>query len=104
MTEYAIYQLDEQGRVTTWNTVAQKINGSTEAEMIGEHHSRFFPPEDVEPGKPQNCLDAARAAGRYEEQGWRVRKDGSRFWADMVITAQHDATGEVVGFADVTRI
>jgi PAS domain S-box-containing protein len=103
VTDYAIFLLDREGRVLTWNTGAQRIKGYTQGEIIGAHFSRFYPQEDVERGKPQLALDAARTEGHYEEEGWRVRKDGSRFWADVVITPLRDDAGAVVGFAKVTR-
>ena len=103
ITDYAIFLLDSEGQVLTWNTGAQRIEGYTQGEIIGAHFSRFYPQEDVELGKPQRALDAARTEGHYEEEGWRVRKDGSRFWADVVITPLRDDAGAVVGFAKVTR-
>jgi PAS domain S-box-containing protein len=101
--DYAIYMLDPDGHVRSWNAGAQLIKGYTEAEILGQHFSRFFTPEDAAAGKPQAALRAAVAAGRYEEENWRVRKDGSRFWADVVITAVRDEGGALVGFAKVTR-
>lgn len=103
ITDYAIFLLDREGQVLTWNTGAQRIEGYTQGEIIGAHFSRFYPQEDVERGKPHLALEAARAEGHYEEEGWRVRKDGSRFWADVVITPLRDDAGAVVGFAKVTR-
>ena len=103
ITDYAIFLLDTEGQVLTWNTGAQRIEGYTQGEIIGAHFGRFYPQEDVERGKPHLALEAARAEGHYEEEGWRVRKDGSRFWADVVITPLRDDAGAVVGFAKVTR-
>ncbi|MBO0706256.1 MAG: PAS domain S-box protein [Candidatus Dormibacteraeota bacterium] len=103
ITDYAIFLLDREGQVRTWNTGAQRIEGYTQAEIIGAHFSRFYPQEDVERGKPRLALEAARAEGHYEEEGWRVRKDGSRFWAEVVITPLRDDAGAIVGFAKVTR-
>src|SRR5438067_1489828 len=84
---YAIFLLDRQGRVTTWNAGAQRIKGYRPEEIIGQHFSRFYPPEDLEAGKPARELEAAKASGKYEEEGWRLRQDGSRFWASVVLTA-----------------
>jgi PAS domain S-box-containing protein len=101
--DYAVYMLDPTGLVTTWNTGAERIKGYAASEIIGRHYSAFFTPEDVEAGRPATELEVARASGRYEEEGWRLRKDGSRFWANVVLTSVHDSTGALVGFAKVTR-
>ena len=101
--DYAIYMLDPTGHVASWNRGAQQIKGYVEAEIVGQHFSRFFTPEDVAAGRPDATLRAAAATGRHEEENWRVRKDGSRFWADVVITAVRDDRGALVGFAKVTR-
>src|SRR5947209_535364 len=101
--EYAIFLLDPQGRVTTWNAGAERIKGYKAEEILGQHFSRFYPPEDVAQGLPDKWLRLAAANGHFEAEGWRLRKDGSRFWADVVITALHDADGRLVGFAKVTR-
>ena len=101
--DYAICTLDPQGCVTTWNEGAQQIKGYTAEEMFGEHISRFYAPEDVARGEPERALAAARAQGRFEEEGWRVRKDGSRFLAHVVITAVRDEAGVLRGFAKVAR-
>jgi PAS domain S-box-containing protein len=101
--DYAIFMLDGAGRVSTWNTGAQRIKGYTAEEIIGQHFSRFYPPDDVAAGKPARMLALAARSGRAEDKGWRVRKDGSRFWANVVITALRDADGAVIGFAKVTR-
>jgi PAS domain S-box-containing protein len=101
--EYAIFMLDVEGRVTTWNLGARRIKGYEPEEIIGEHFSIFYTHEDVERGHPEEVLGLAAADGRYEEEGIRVRKDGSTFWADVVITALTDETGELRGFAKVTR-
>jgi PAS domain S-box-containing protein len=103
VTDYAIFLLDKEGRVLTWNTGAQRIKGYTQGEIIGEHFSRFYPAQDVDDGKPERALRAAAEDGHYEEEGWRGRKDGSRFWAEVVITPLWDDAGGVVGFAKVTR-
>ena len=101
--DYAIFMLDTSGRVVTWNEGAQRIKGYTPDEIIGQHFSRFYTPEDVERGHPALLLGAAEKEGRVEEEGWRVRKDGTRFWADVVITALRSENGELRGFAKVTR-
>ena len=101
--DYAIYMLDADGRVATWSAGGERIKGYTEDEILGQHFSRFFVQEDVERGHPAELLQLAAARGRYEEEGWRIRKDGSRFWADSVLTAIRDATGTVTGYAKVTR-
>jgi PAS domain S-box-containing protein len=102
--DYAIFLLDPQGYISTWNTGAQLIKGYSANEVIGEHVSIFYPPEDVLSGKANEELRIAAAQGRYEEQeGLRVRKDGSRFWANIVISALYDADGELRGFSKVTR-
>jgi PAS domain S-box-containing protein len=101
--DYAIFMLDPTGHVVSWNSGAQLIKGYTAAEIIGRHFSIFYPPEDVRSGKPEWELRIATAEGRYEEEGWRLRKDGSRFWANVLITALFDQHGELRGFAKVTR-
>jgi PAS domain S-box-containing protein len=103
VVDYAICRLDVEGRVASWNAGGQRITGYSADEIIGEHFSRFYPREEVERGKPAWELDIAREHGRYEEEGWRVRKDGSTFWASVVITAVRDETGELIGFSKVTR-
>ncbi len=101
--DYAIFMLDPTGRIVSWNEGAQKIKGYTAEEIIGQHFSRFFLSEDIDLGKPNEELRFAAAEGRWEEEGWRLRKDGSRFWADVVITALHDKDGNLLGFTKVTR-
>jgi formate hydrogenlyase transcriptional activator len=103
ITEYAIYLLDNDGHVITWNPGAERIKGYKAEEVIGLHFSRFFTQDDVERGYPRDLLRQAAAKGRVEEEGWRVRKDGSRFWANAVITATHDSSGAITGFAKITR-
>jgi PAS domain S-box-containing protein len=100
--DYAIFMLDPAGNVVSWNDGAQRIKGWTAEEIIGQHFSRFYPAETAA-AKPQQGLDRAAAQGRYEEEGWRLRKDGSRFLADVIITALHDEYGRLRGFAKVTR-
>ena len=101
--DYAILALDATGRVVSWNRGAERIKGYTAGEIIGRHFSTFYPAEDVAAGKPAMELVEAAARGRFEDEGWRVRKDGSRFWANVVITALRDSAGKLVGFAKVTR-
>jgi formate hydrogenlyase transcriptional activator len=101
--DYAIYHLDRDGHVMTWNPGAERIKAYTAEEIVGAHFSRFFTQEDVERGRPAELLRLAAARGRYEDEGWRVRKDGSRFWADSILTAIHDDMGQVSGYAKVTR-
>lgn len=101
--DYAIFVLDPDGTIASWNAGAQRLKGWTAREIIGRHYSVFFPPEDVSAGKPERELAAARAEGVARDEGWRVRKDGSRFWAEVVLTAMRDDAGALVGFAKVTR-
>lgn len=101
--DYAIYMLDVDGRVSTWNAGAERIKNYRAEEIIGQHFSRFFPPEDVAAGKPQRVLEIAAREGKFEEEAWRVRKDGTRFWASILLTALHDEKGVLRGFAKVTR-
>jgi formate hydrogenlyase transcriptional activator len=103
VTDYAIFMLDPEGRVKTWNVGAQRIKGYPPDEIIGRHFSCFFLAEDVERGKPAEELAIAAREGRVEHEGWRVRKDGSRFWANVVITALHDERGKLLGFTKVTK-
>ena len=101
--DYAIYLLDSDGSVMTWNAGAERIKGYSEDEIVGAHFSRFFTQEEASQGRPAELLQLAAARGRIEEEAWRVRKDGSRFWADVVITAIRDETGALTGYAKVTR-
>jgi PAS domain S-box-containing protein len=101
--DYAIFALDPTGRILSWNTGAQRLKGYHPEEIIGKHFSIFYPPEDVARGKTTIELEIATRDGRVEDEGWRVRKDGSRFWANVVITALRDSSGTLVGFAKVTR-
>ena len=101
--DYAIYMLDRDGRVSNWNTGAAAIKGYTAEEIVGEHFSRFYTPEDRERGEPARALETAVREGKYEKEAWRVRKDGTRFWASVVIDPIHDDAGEVVGFSKITR-
>jgi PAS domain S-box-containing protein len=101
--DYAIFLLDNEGYVRSWNEGARRINGYEPDEIIGKHFSIFYPRQDLEGEKPQFELRMAREMGRYEEEGWRVRKDGSRFWANVVVTPLRDKLGKMRGFAKVTR-
>lgn len=101
--DYAIFMLDPTGQVTSWNSGARKIKGYEVDEIVGRHFSIFYTPEDVAADKPARELALATAHGKAEDQGWRVRRDGSRFWADVTITAVRDSSGELRGFAKVTR-
>ncbi|MGE5524063.1 MAG: ATP-binding protein, partial [Rhodospirillaceae bacterium] len=103
VTDYAIYMLDPDGIVTSWNTGAQNIKGYSADEIIGKHFSRFYTSEDIEAGKPWEQLARARREGRAESEGWRIKKDGSRFWSRVVVTALRDADGVLRGFAKVTQ-
>ena len=103
VTDYAIYLLDGAGRVTSWNPGAERIKGYRADEIIGRHFSQFYVPEDRARGVPEAALACARRDGRFEGEGWRLRKDGSRFWALAVIDAVRDDAGELVGFAKTTR-
>src|SRR6202043_1069932 len=101
--DYAIFLLDPEGCVITWNTGAERIKGYKASEILGQHFSRFYPDEDVRGGKPAWELEVATKEGRFEDEGWRVRKDGSRFWANVIITAVQDNAGSLMGFTKVTR-
>jgi PAS domain S-box-containing protein len=101
--DYAIFIVDPTGRVRTWNEGARLIKGWTRAEILGQSIARFYAAEDVAAGKPEYLLAVAAREGRVEDEGWRVRKDGTRFWADVIITALRDETGELTGFVKVTR-
>jgi PAS domain S-box-containing protein len=103
VTDYAIFMLDPEGRVTSWNSGAQRIKGYSPEEIIGQHFSRFYTPEESEAGVPNRAIDTARETGRYEAEGWRVRKDGTRFWASVVLDAIRDEDGKLIGFAKITR-
>jgi PAS domain S-box-containing protein len=101
--DYAIFMLDPEGRVKSWNLGAERLKGYKESEIIGQHFSRFYPQEDILAAKPQRELEIALREGRVEDEGWRVRKDGSKFWANVIITLLKDADGRVIGFSKVTR-
>ena len=101
--DYAIFALDRTGHILTWNAGAQRFKGYTAAEALGQHFSIFYPAEEVAAQKPQYELVVAAREGRFEDEGWRIRKDGSRFWANVVITALIQPGGQVAGFAKITR-
>jgi len=101
--DYAIFMLDPEGHITTWNEGAQRIKGYSASEILGRNFSCFYPAADAEQGKPAENLAIAAREGRLESEGWRVRKDGSRFWASVVITPVHDEKGRLLGFTKVTR-
>lgn len=103
VTDYAIFSLDPTGKVTSWNSGAQRIKGYTADEIVGEHFSRFYTPEDAAGGLPARVLNTAFTSGHYEGEGWRVRKDGSLFWASVVVTPLRDERGELIGFSKITR-
>ncbi len=103
VTEYAIFSLDPTGHVTSWNVGAERIKQYKESEILGRHYSTFYTPEDLAKGIPQHNLEVAARTGRVEGEGWRVRKDGTRFWSNVVITAMRDEQGELIGFSKITR-
>jgi PAS domain S-box-containing protein len=102
VVDYAIFMLDEEGNVSSWNPGAERIKGYTTDEILGEHFSRFYTPEDLERQVPVKALETARREGRFTAEGWRLRKVGTRFWASVVIDAVKQ-DGKIVGFAKVTR-
>src|SRR5437588_715433 len=101
--DYAIFMLDPTGHVVSWNAGAERIKGYTEVEIRGTHFSVFYPAEDIAAGRPEHNLEIALLEGRVEDEGWRVRKDGTRFWANVVITALYGENHRLRGFAKVTR-
>jgi PAS domain S-box-containing protein len=101
--DYAIFFLDPAGRIASWNLGAERLKGYTAREIIGQSFTRFYPDEEVRAGKPARELAIAASEGRFEEEGWRVRKDGSRFWSNVVLSAVRDGRGDLVGFTKVTR-
>src|SRR6266481_196746 len=103
LTDFAIILLDEKGVVLTWNAAAERLKGWKANEIVGQSFTRFYPPEEVAKGKTDMELKVAREQGRFEDEGWRVRKDGSRFWANVIITALRDKEGNLRGFGKVTR-
>jgi len=103
VNDYAIYMLDADGRISSWNPGARRFKGYEESEILGEHFSRFYTPEDRESGLPKRALAIAAREGKFEGEGWRCRKDGTRFWAYVVIDPIRDAAGKLIGYAKVTR-
>ncbi|MBS3649203.1 PAS domain S-box protein [Pseudaminobacter sp. 19-2017] len=103
VTDYAIYMLNKDGTIASWNVGAQRIKGYSPEEIIGQHFSRFYPPEDRARGEPEKGLKIATEEGRFEKEAWRIRKDGTRFWAHVIIDAIKDESGDLIGFAKVTR-
>ena len=103
VADYAIFMLDANGYVQTWNTGAERIKGYRADEIIGQHFSKFYPLEVVASGWPEHELQTATETGRFVDEGWRIRKDGSRFWANVTITALRDPEGRLRGFAKLTR-
>ena len=101
--DYAIILLDPDGKVLSWNEAAQRLKGWKAEEIIGQHFSRFYPAEEIERGKTELELKTALEQGRFEDEGWRVRKDGSQFWANVIITALLDEVGTLRGFSKITR-
>jgi PAS domain S-box-containing protein len=103
VTDYAIYMLDSKGIISSWNPGARRFKGYEESEIIGEHFSRFYTEEDRKTDLPRRALETAEREGKFESEGWRVRKDGTRFWAYVIIDPIRDSDGKLVGFAKVTR-
>ena len=103
VTDYALFMLDTRGNVSSWNPGAQRIKGYRPDEIIGQHFSRFYTPEDQAAGEPAKALATAVEQGKFEKEGWRVRKDGTRFWTHVVIDPIRDDAGTLVGFAKITR-
>lgn len=101
--DYALFLLDRDGRIVSWNLGAQRLKGYAEEEIVGRHFSIFYSREAIESGWPEHELKVALAEGRFEDEGWRVRKDGSRFWADVIVTALRDEAGKPYAYAKVTR-
>src|SRR6185437_9446122 len=103
ITDYAVFMLDSSGTIVSWNPGAQRFKGYSPHEIIGQHFSRFYTEEDRLSGLPTRALSTAAREGRFESEGWRVRKDKSRFWAHVVIDPIRDESGQVIGFAKITR-
>jgi PAS domain S-box-containing protein len=101
--DFAIYMLDKAGRITSWNSGAERIKGYTRDEIMGQHFSRFYTDLDQKSGLPTKALRQAAADGKFQGEGWRVRKDGSQFWASVVVYPIHDRSGTLIGFAKVTH-
>ncbi len=103
VTDYGIFMLDDKGRIISWNEGARRIKGYSEEEIVGKYFSIFYPEEDILNGKPAHELKVARSEGKYEEEGWRLRKNGEKFWANVVITAVYNSAGTLIGYSKVTR-
>lgn len=103
VADYAIFLLDPEGNITSWNSGAERLKQYKAEEIIGKHFSDFYTQRDLEAGKPAHELRVARETGRFEDEGWRVRKDGSRFWANVVITRLRDEHGNLIGFGKIIR-
>ena len=103
IVDYAIYMLDPKGFVTSWNAGAERIKRFQTDEIVGQHFSKFYTEEDRAAGMPQKVLETVKREGRFEGEGWRVRKDGSRFWAHVVVDRIQDENGKLIGFAKITR-
>ncbi|MGN6589867.1 MAG: PAS domain-containing protein, partial [Sphingomicrobium sp.] len=103
IVDYAIYMLDPKGTVTSWNAGAERIKGFQTGEIVGKNFSTFYTEEDRKAGMPQRVLETARREGKFVGEGWRVRKDGSHFWASVVVDRINDEDGKLIGFAKITR-
>ena len=103
ISDYAIYMLDPDGHVSSWNAGAQRFKGYLAPEILGEHFSRFYTPEDRATNLPERALSTALVEGKYEAEGWRMRQDGTRFWASVVIDPIYDEAGTLLGYAKITR-
>lgn len=103
VTDSAIFALDPKGIVSSWNRGAERLKGYAAKEILGRHLSCFYPAEDIERGVAERALLIAREVGRFEHEGWRIRRDGSRFWAEVVITPRYDRNGALTGYTKVTR-
>src|SRR5215831_8260345 len=103
LSDYAIYMLDEGGFITSWNAGAARVQGYGSGEIAGQHFARFFTVEDQRGGLPTRILAQARQTGRHETEGWRVRRDGGRFWANAIMQRVRDEHGVAIGFAEITR-
>src|SRR3569832_1497204 len=103
MRDYAVFMLDPDGIIVSWNLGAELIKGYTADEIIGKHFSIFYPPDALARSWPEHELKVARAEGRYQEESWRIRKDGTRFWANVTITAMRSPDGTLIGFSKITR-
>src|SRR5471030_1397099 len=103
ITDYAIYMLNPEGVINSWNAGAERFKGYAAHEIIGQHFSVFYTEEDRRSGKPARALQTAREQGKFEDEGWRVRRDGTRFWASVVVDPIQDPSGELIGFAKITR-